>query len=152
MGKTLDGKYDNRPVRQIGVNMSNKNKVSKSSNTPKGKEDRDDPSSLPGWPGYRTRDGRSSLDPIDNRTEAGHTFGTVIQSLFTGQLKIRNPVYLFLSGVLGLVLITPLLLAIWDMLNGNLFSLSAWITLLITGIIGIAVLINFVKNLIRLVK
>ena len=132
--------------------MSKKNKVSKSSNTPKEKDDRNDPSSLPGWPGYRTRDGRSGYDPIDARTEAAHTLGTFIQNLFTGQLRIRNPIYLFLSGVLGLVLIIPLLLAISEMLNGNPFSLDAGIALLIAGIIGIAVLTNFVKSLIRIIK
>jgi hypothetical protein len=135
-----------------GFSMSKKNKVSKSSNTPKEKDDRDDPNLLPGWPGYRTRDGRSGYDPIDTRTEAAHTFGTFIQNLFTGQLRIRNPIYLFLSGVLGLVFTIPFLLAIWDLLNGNLFSLDAGITLLIAGIIGIALLFNFIKNLIRILK
>ena len=132
--------------------MSKKNKVSKSSHTPKEKDERNDPSSLPGWPGYRTREGRSGYDPIDTRTEAAHTFGTFIRSLFTGQLRIKNPIYLFLSGALGLVLITPLLLAILEMLNGNPFSLDAWIPFLIAGLIGIAVLINFIKNLIQITK
>jgi hypothetical protein len=132
--------------------MSKKDKVSKPSNTPNENDNRDDPSSLPGWPGYRTRGGRSGLDPIDTRTEAAHTFGTFVQSLFTGQLRIRNPIYLFLSGVLGLVLVFPLILAIWDMLNGNRFSLEVGITLLIAGMTGIAMLTNFVKNLIRILK
>ena len=130
----------------------NKRRVSKSSNTPKEKDARNESSSLPGWPGYRTRDGRSGYDPIDTRTEAAHTLGAFIQNLFTGQLRIKNPVYLFLSGMLGLVCIVPLLLAISETMNGNQFFLDAWITLLIVGIIGIAVLINFVKNLIRIKK
>ena len=130
--------------------MSKKNKASKPSNIPK--DDRDDPSSLPGWPGYRTRDGRSGYDPIDTRTEAAHTLGTFIQSLFTGQLRTRNPIFLFLSGALGLVLTTPLLLAILELFNGTLSSWGAWITFLIAGGIGLAVLINFIRNLIGFFK
>ena len=107
-------------------------------------------SALPGWPGYRTRDGRSGYDPIDTRTEAAHTASTIIQKLFTGQ--IGNPFYLFLLGVSGLVLIVPLILAISEMMNGNLFPWNAWIFLLIISIVGLAILINFIKNLIKIIK
>jgi len=129
--------------------MSKKNDLSESSKKPNDKDDRNNPSALPGWPGYRTRDGRSGYDPIDTRTEAAHTFGTFIQNLFTGKLRIRNPIYLFLSGVFGLVLVVPFFIAISEMLSGNRFSWDAGMTLLIAGIIGFAVLINFIKNLIR---
>ena len=127
--------------------MSKKNSRSKSSKTPNPKDDQNNPSALPGQPGYRTRAGRSGYDPIDTRTEAAHTAGPILQKLFTG--RIRNPVYLFLLGVLGLVLVIPLVLAISEMMNGNLFPWSSWILLLITGIVGIAILINFIRNLIN---
>jgi len=129
--------------------MSKKNDLSESSKKPNDKDDRNNPSALPGWPGYRTRDGRSGYDPIDTRTEAAHTFGTFIQNLFTGKLRIRNPIYLFLSGVFGLVLVVPFFIAISEMLSGNRFSWDAGMTLLIAGIMGFAVLINFIKNMIR---
>jgi hypothetical protein len=103
---------------------------------------------LPGWPGYRTRDGRSGYDPIDTRTEAAHTAGTIIRSLFTGE--VRNPIYLFLLGVLGMILFTPLLLAIAEIRNGSTLPWSAWVFLLIIGIAGLLILINFIKNLIKL--
>lgn len=128
--------------------MSKKD-ASESANVPKGKSIQNDPSPLPGWPGYRTRDGRSGYDPIDTRTEAAHTVGTFIQYLFTGRLRIKNPIYLVISGVLGLALVIPLILAIAETFNRNMFSLDAWITLLIVGIVGLAILINFFKNLIR---
>jgi hypothetical protein len=128
-------------------NMSKKSKISKSSNPPGEKDDRVDPSSLPGWPGYRTREGRTGYDPIDTRTEAAHTFGTFVQSLFTGRLKIENPVLLLLSGVLGLIFILPLVLAVLELINGNPFSWDAWIYLLIAGMTGVALLVNFIKNL-----
>lgn len=102
--------------------MSKKSNPSKSTKRPKG-DPQDHASALPGQPGYRTRAGRSGYDPIDTRAEAGHMAGTMIRNLFVGQ--IRNPVHLFLLGVLGSVLITPLVLAILEALNGNLLPWNA---------------------------
>ena len=104
---------------------------------------------LPGWPGYRTRDGRSGYDPIDARTEAAHTTGTIVYKLFTGQ--VRSPIHLFLLASLGLVLITPLVLAISELMNGYLLPWNGWIFVLISGIVGIAILINCIRSLIRIV-
>ena len=132
--------------------MSKKNALLKSQKKPTDKDDRGKTSALPGWPGYRTRDGRSGYDPIDTRTEAAHVSGTFLQKLFVGQLKISNPLYLFLVGALGLVLVAPLVLAVVETLNGNPFSRDGWILLLIAGIVGLAVLINFIKNLVRIIK
>ena len=130
--------------------MSQSNSLPISPKKPSDKDGQNNPSALlRGWPDYRTRDDRSGLDPIDTRAEAAHTAGAMIQKLLVG--RVRNPIYLFLFGVLGLVLFTPLVLVILEMLNGNLFPLDAWIILLITGIIGLAILINFIKNLIRIV-
>ena len=132
--------------------MSKKNAPPKSPKTPTDKEDQEKPSAMPGWPGYRTREGRSGYDPIDTRTEAAHTTGTFLQKLFAGQLRINNPLVLILSGAVGLALVAPLVLAIVDVLNGNLFSASAWIPFLIAGIVGIALLFNFIKNLMRVIN
>jgi hypothetical protein len=128
--------------------MGKKNRASQPANTPKEKDVRDDPSSIPGLPGYRTRDGRSGYDPIDTRTEAAHTASVFVRDLFTRKLRIRNPIFLLLSGLLGLALIIPFLLAILELLNGHLVPLGTWITFLIPGIIGLAVLLNFIKSLI----
>lgn len=100
---------------------------------------------LPGWPGYRTRPGRSGYDPVDTRSEAGHTAGTIIHKLITG--RSRNPVYLLFLGILGLVLIAPLFLSIQETVHGNLLPWKAWLFVLITGIAGIAILANLVRNL-----
>ena len=129
--------------------MSKKNDLSKLVKTPREKEDRNASNDLPGWPGYRTREGRSGYDPIDTRNEAAHTAGAFIQNLFTGQLRIRNPVLLFLAGILGLALSAPFFLAISETINGNLPSWDAWLTMVIAAIVGLSFLINFVKNLIK---
>jgi hypothetical protein len=124
--------------------------MSKTSNASKSKkklndEEQNNSSVLPGWPGYRTRAGRSGYDPIDTRAEAGHMAGTILQRLFVGQT--RNRVHLFLLGVLGLILITPLVLTISETLSGNLLPWNAWLFVLILGIVGLAILINFIKNI-----
>ena len=121
--------------------MARKKKPSKTS------KDKDG-SGLPGWPGYRTREGRSGYDPIDTRTEAAHTAGTLIHKLFTG--RVRSPMALLLLGALGLVLSTPLVLAISELLNGHLLPWNGWLFVLITGIAGIAILLNFIRNLIQI--
>jgi hypothetical protein len=105
---------------------------------------------LPGWPGYRTREGRSGWDPIDNRTEAAHTAGTLIHMLFTGQT--RKPIYILLLCCLGLLLVTPLMLAISETLSGHLLPWNGWLFVLITGIAGFAILFNGIRNLIQLVS
>ena len=130
--------------------MGQNNNLSKSSKKLNDEDGQNNPSAfLRGWPGYRTRDGRSGLDPIDTRAEAAHTAGTIIHKLFVGH--VRNPIYLFLFGVFGLVLFTPIVLAISELLNGNPFPLDAWIILLIPGIIGLAILINIIRNLISII-
>ena len=129
--------------------MSTKSNPSKSKK--KSKDDRqDNPGSLPGWPGYRTRQGRSGYDPIDSRAEAGHMAGTILQKLFTGQ--IRNRIILFLLSVLGLILITPLVAVISEARNGNLFPWNAWLFALVIAMVGTAILVNVIRNLLRLTR
>jgi hypothetical protein len=42
----------------------------------------------PGEPGYRNRPGRTGLDPLENRQEAGRMFGLAIRSLFRRILRL----------------------------------------------------------------
>jgi hypothetical protein len=111
---------------------------------------RPDPSStLQGWPGYRTRAGRSGLDPIDNRTEAGHMAGLVLRDLLTGTLVTRNSFSLFVFGILGVLFLAPLGLALYSAFQGGGFPFSGW---LVTGILGLAggiLLVNLFRNLLR---
>jgi hypothetical protein len=102
-------------------------------------------SALPGWPGYRTRDGRSGYDPIDTRAEAGHMAGTILRKLFAG--KITNRISLFLLGVLGTALMLPLVLTVSEVRNGNVLPWNAWVVSLVAVIAGIALIINFIRNL-----
>jgi len=129
--------------------MTKKDPLSESWQRPDDKDERIPASGLPGWPGYRTRDGRSGYDPIDNDFEAAHVTGAFVQSLFTGKLRLRNPLALVLSGLAGLLLVFPLLLAITESVRGNLLPWEGLLTFLVAGLIGLALLVNFVKNLMR---
>lgn len=130
--------------------MAKKNKTSRQAKKQKEKERPAASDGLPGWPGYRTREGRSGYDPIDTRTEAAHTAGTLLQRLFRGEVK--HPLSLVLLGVLGLILTTPLILALVEARNGNLLPWNAWIFLVLAGIAGVMILVNFVRNLITVIR
>jgi hypothetical protein len=106
-------------------------------------------SSLRGYPGYRTRDGRSGLDPIDNDAEGGHMAGVFLRHLLTGRLHTRNPQSLFLWAVLGLGCVMPMILAILEALHGNLLPFGAWVMIAIAGLLGIAWLANLINNLLH---
>lgn len=129
--------------------MTKKDPYSQSRQTLDDTDERIAASDLPGWPGYRTRDGRSGYDPIDNDFEAAHVTGAFVQSLFTGKLRLRNRLALVLSGLAGLLLVFPLLLATAEIARGNLLPWESVLTFLIAGLIGLALLVNFVKNLRR---
>ena len=76
-----------------------------------------------GYPGYRTRAGRSGLDPVDNDAEGAHMAGVFFQRLLTGMLHTSNPFTLFLLAVLGLGCVAPLFLAVLEALRGGLLPI-----------------------------
>ena len=129
--------------------MNKKSNSSKSQKKSKAKDQQRSSGVLPGWPGYRTREGRSGYDPIDTRTEAAHTAGTIIQRLFAGQF--RKPSHVVLLGALGLVLVIPLVLGIFEAIRGHWLPWNAWIFLLVAGIAGIFILINFIRNVAHMI-
>ena len=130
--------------------MEKKINPSKSSKKPRNRNKRTDASDpLPGWPGYRTREGRSGYDPIDTRTEAAHTAGRIVRTLLSGY--IRNPIHLLALGILGSVLVIPLILAISELVNGNILPWQGWIFFLVAGGVGLGILINFIRNVIRMI-
>lgn len=129
--------------------MGKKRNSSKSSRRATATNRPDSASGLPGWPGYRTREGRSGYDPIDTRTEAAHTAGTLLQRFFSGQ--VSTPLQTILLGFVGLVLVVPLALGVSETLKGHPLPWNAWLFLAITGTAGIVILINFIKNLIRMI-
>jgi hypothetical protein len=108
-------------------------------------------SSLRGYPGYRTRAGRSGLDPIDNDAEGGHMTGVLLHHLMTGRLRTRNPFILLVWTILGLG-ITPFILAILEALRGNLLPFGAWVVITIAGLFGILMLVNVIRNILHFLR
>ena len=76
--------------------------------------------------------------------------GTILQKLFTGQ--VRNGIALFLLSVFGLILIAPLAVVISEAWNGNLFPWNAWLFALLIAIAGTAILVNVIRNLLRIIR
>ena len=132
--------------------MHSKPKTQKDARKRSKESQKEDPSSLPGWPGYRTRQGRSGYDPIDSDTEGAHIAGVVIRRFITGQIKTKNPVSIFLFALFGTALVLPLILAVVETAGGNPMPSGAWCYLILSGAIGLAALINFIRNLIQIKK
>lgn len=58
---------------------------------------------LVGWPGHRTRQGRSGYDPLELDFEQAHMQGFILRALFTLKFRTRNPLYLSLMSLVGLL-------------------------------------------------
>jgi hypothetical protein len=107
----------------------------------------DETSSIPGWPGYRTRPGRSGLDYLDNQYEFAHMVGRFLHYLFTGKLRTRNPFYLFWMALTGLFCLFLIGLIFVEYLLGGRLYFGIWIYAVPTGILGFALLLNLIKNM-----
>jgi tetratricopeptide (TPR) repeat protein len=93
---------------------------------------------LPGWPGHRTRPGRSGLDPLDTYFEQAHITGLLLRQLFTGQLRLESWISIVLSVMVALELSLPLILVGGELLAGDTNSLLLLAPLSIYWIPGLA--------------
>jgi hypothetical protein len=58
---------------------------------------------LIGWPGYRTREGKSGLAYMDTVAEEAHLEGLMLRWLYFEKFRTRNPVYLLFLFVLAVI-------------------------------------------------
>ena len=58
---------------------------------------------IPGWPGHRTMQGRSGLDPLENDFEFAHIQGVILRKLWTRKFRTKNPAHLLLMAVVGTI-------------------------------------------------
>ncbi len=111
---------------------------------------RQKPQSIPGTSGYRLRNGRTGLDPIDNAREASFAEGKFIRTLFTGRLRITSGLGLSIMAVMGVVFVMPpILFYVVPLLEGvsvpvTFFDLCFLLPL---ALIGLALLANTVLSL-----
>jgi hypothetical protein len=59
--------------------------------------------SLIGWPGYRTLPGKSGLAYLETVAEEAHVEGLILRWLLIGKVITRNPVYLFVFFIYGML-------------------------------------------------
>ena len=103
---------------------------------------------LQGWPGHRHRPDRSGYDPIDTYAEYGHLQGVFCRHLFTGKLRTRNPVYLFLMGACGVYALFPLVFILGNCGPTNIGCLIVFLAIFSPNLsLGFALLINLYINI-----
>ncbi len=111
----------------------------------------------PGFPGYRTRPGRTGYDPLDTHREAAFMEGMFYRNVFTLRLRTRKVVYLILMFIFGVIPFVPLLFLTIQQVSElfqygdtaglvDLFYLS--IFTLLTG----AITINFLLSILEIAK
>jgi hypothetical protein len=109
------------------------------------KRERQGPINLPGFPGYRTRNNRLGLDPLDTAAEQGHMEGLFWRNLFTLRLRTKNPIYLMLMLIGSLFFLWPVPLGIMAFVEkGHFIFLFCTVPLSVPGIL---LLINFTMSL-----
>jgi len=102
---------------------------------------------LAGWPGNRTRPGRSGYDYLDNQFELAHIIGVVIRLLIIRKFRTHNPLYLLLMTWFGFTFSFPLLFSGIAIIQGDLISVVFIVLLSPYWIVGIALLINVLLSL-----
>ena len=107
---------------------------------------------IPGWPGYRTRPGRSGYDPIDYQIEGAHMEGLLIRYGLSGKLTTRNPIYLFFMAIYGVLFAMPVIGGIITSFSFGISYLSRYIVLLPYGLMGVVLIGNFIKSIILIVR
>ena len=99
---------------------------------------------LTGWPGNRTRYGRSGYDPLDRDFEFAHVQGIIIRQLLTRKFRTRNPIYLIFMVYVG---VSYFLYSALPFTFGDLAGIFVGILYSPYLIVGIALLINVILSL-----
>lgn len=103
---------------------------------------------LRGVPGHRILPGRSGYDPLDNDFEVAHIQGVWIRKAFTGKLRTREPLYLLMMAVYGILFASFLFVMPATVLLGSGYP-NLGFTILIApySAMGIALLVNVFLSL-----
>lgn len=99
-----------------------------------------------GWPGYRTRHGRSGYDPLDSDFEDAHILGIILRRIFTLKMRTRNPLYLLGMTAVGLIYCLPLVGLIAAVQGDPITSITV-LSVDLYWILGIGLLVNVIASL-----
>jgi hypothetical protein len=126
---------------------------------PQNKQKRDEPlggeGSIRGLPGYRTRDNRSGLDPIDTPAEAAHMEGVFYRNVFYLRLSTRNKFYLTLMFLFGLVpfiflVCFSIYLVFSDSYSSNPIDWYSLVRIIFFILTTGAITLNFILNILEI--
>ena len=105
----------------------------------------------PGSIGYRTRGGRTGLDPIDSQLESSRMEGVFFRKLFTGRLRTHKPLYLVIMAALAILfLLFPLAGILSDSKNlsrPDAIRDQVLVPIICLWPLGLAFLVNLVLSL-----
>jgi hypothetical protein len=104
-----------------------------------------------GLPGHRTAMGRSGLGYLATQAEMAYMQGLMIRWLFTGKFRTRNPIYLFVMFMLGLLIgIVPVGAAFFEMVFYSNFEM---VYALVVGspyiVVGCTLFMNSILSLLN---
>lgn len=110
--------------------------------------------SLPGWPGWRTRPGRSGYDPIDYQLEGAHVGGVLFRQFITFQFRSRNLITLVVLSLTALSYFTTAIVLMaalanqtnWDHPTQLVAEISNFAIGLIYFLLSIVMMINIASN------
>ena len=102
---------------------------------------------IPGSPGFRTRANRSGLDYIDTRTEGAYMEGLFYRKLYTLRLRTRNPFYLILMFVFGVIPLSISLVLTFLTFNEG----RSWLILIFPSLVTIPLTLNFTLSILEIV-
>lgn len=102
---------------------------------------------LKGWPGHRTRPGRSGYDPLDSDFEYAQMQGRIMRMLFTKKLRTHNPFYLLFMTLVGMIFCLPIILSVGATLNGEFEYFAFMFHYGIQSAIGIAIMFNVLSSI-----
>lgn len=102
---------------------------------------------LIGWPGHRTRPGRTGYDPLETDFEAAHMVGIIIRLLFTRKFRTQNPIDLLVMTCVGFIACVPLLLGGMTLLQGEWDSIMVILIYSPYWVVGVALLMNVFLSL-----
>jgi Tfp pilus assembly protein PilF len=102
---------------------------------------------LSGWPSHRIRPGRTGYDPLDMDFEAAHMQGRIIRMLLNMKFRTHIPIYLLLMSSVGCIFCLPLIVITATIIAGDWTGLILSATLVLYGVVGLAVFVNIFSSL-----
>ena len=103
---------------------------------------------IKGFAGYRNRQGRIGLDPLDTDFEQARIEGTIIRKLIMGRFRTRNPFYLLLMIFFGLISCLPVM-GIMSVIRGDWYPGLGLISAYPVIGVGFALWVNVFSSLLN---